>query len=232
MPKVDRNVIRFFAIQATFGLSCAAINRRCFSMTENQIKDRQALPNKAKSAPPSAPDDRDATIERLERAIAEESQHTAKLRKAAEESRFKAEILEKSYAKQLKDARLRSEVAERELADLKARMAELETAHEDAKRLLTKTRTELEFSPSDRVHLGEALASTGGTEIDQHDAESPVEKDSLTIDELMRDSNWTEDHPPVDREKEHSETQTDQDSPPEEMISPDLVFTVKGGENS
>ena len=201
-------------------------------MTENRIKDRQALPNKAKSAPPSARDDRDATIERLERAIAEESQHTAMLRKAAEESRFKAEILEKSYAKQLKDARLRSEAAERELADLKARLAELETAHEDAKRLLTKARTELEFSPSNRVQLRKTLASTDGTEIDQHDAESPVEEGSLTIDELMRDSNWAEEHPPVGREKEHSETRTDQDSPPEELISPDLVFTVEGDDNS
>lgn len=201
-------------------------------MTEDRIKDRQALPNKAKSAPPSAPDDRDAIIERLERAIAEESQHTAMLRKAAEESHFKAEILEKSYAKQLKDARLRSEAAERELADLKARMAELETAHEDAKRLLTKARTELEFSPSDRVQLRKALVSTDGTEIDQHDAESPVEEGSLTIDELMRDSNWAEEQPPVGREKEHPETQTDQDLPPEEMISADLVFTVEGDDNS
>ncbi len=201
-------------------------------MTEDLIKNRQALPNKANSAAPSASDDRDATIERLERAIAEESQHTAMLRKAAEESRFKAEILEKSYAKQLKDARLRSEAAERELADLKTRMAELETAHEDAKRLLTKARTEVEFSPSNRVHLRKALASTDGTEIDKHDAESPGEEGSLTINELMRDSNWAEEQPPVGREKVHPETQTDQDSPPEEMISPDLVFTVEGDDNS
>ena len=111
-------------------------------------------------------------------------------------------------------------------------MAELETHNEDAMRMLTKAWSELEFSLADRVQLRKAIGSTDGTEIDKHDAESPVEEGSLTIDELMRDSNWAEEQPPVGREKEHPETQTDQDLPPEEMISADLVFTVEDDDNS
>ena len=66
------------------------------------------------------------------------------LPKTVEELRFKAGILEKSYATQLEDARLHSETANRELADQQAPMAALETAHEDAMRLLAEARAELE----------------------------------------------------------------------------------------
>jgi len=206
-------------------------------MTDDQIKDRQDLPNKAEGAAPPAPDDRDAIIGRLERAVAEERQHAAMLRKTAEELRFKVGILEKSYAKQLEDARLRSETAERELADQQARMAALETAHEDAMRLLTEARTELEHIPADRGQLRNALTSTDGMQINaiaQDDAESRVEEGSQTINRLMIDSSWADERQPVGHEKEHPEAQVraDQDLPAEELVAPELVFTAKGDDDS
>ena len=202
-------------------------------MTDDHIKDHQGLPNKAKDAAPTAPDNRDAVIERLERAVAEEREHAAMLRKTAEELRFKARVLEKSYAKQLEDARMCRETAERELADQQARMAALDSAREDAMRLLAETRTELERITADRDKLRKALASTDGMQIKtiaQDNTESRAEDSLLTINRLMKDSSLAGERRPVGREKEHADAQVraGQESPSEELIAPELVFTVKG----
>ena len=71
------------------------------------------------TAPPS--DTQNLEAERLEQALAEERQHAATLRASVEDLRFKMTILEKSYAKQLADARTRAEAAEKGLAEEKAR---------------------------------------------------------------------------------------------------------------
>ena len=206
-------------------------------MTDDQIKNPQDLASKAKGAAPPAPDDRDATIERLERAVAEERQHGAMLLKTAEELRFKAGILETSYAKQLEDARLHSETAERELADQQAQMAALETAHEEAMRLLAEARAELERVSAGSDQLRKAPGPTDGMKINtiaQDDAESRAQEGSLTINKLMRDSSWADERQPGGHEKKHPEAQvlSDQDSPPEELIAPELVFTVEGDDDS
>jgi len=190
-------------------------------MADDQIKDHLRSPDKAKGAAPSDTDERDATIERLERAIVEERQHAARLRETAEELRFKAKVLETSYAKQLEDARMRSETMERELADQQARMAELDSAREDAIRLLREARAELERITADPAQSRKTLASTNGPQM-----ESPTEED-LTINTLMRDSSWVDERRRADQEKENPEAQVqaDQESPPEELIAPELVFT-------
>ena len=104
-------VNRFFATEAAFALCSAARSQRSSTMVDGKIKDAPGLSKKAKGAAAPAPDERDAAVERLERAVAEERQHATILRKTVEELRFKARILEKSYAKQLEDARLRESIA-------------------------------------------------------------------------------------------------------------------------
>ena len=101
--------------------------------------DQPASSNDTASAAPSISDERDAQIERLERDLAEERGHSATLRTTIEDLRFKADILERSYSKQLADARERGEAVERESADLRARLAELEAAYEDLKRESTES---------------------------------------------------------------------------------------------
>ncbi len=228
------NVNRFFATEAAFALCSAARSQRSSTMVDDKIKDPPGLSKKAKGAAAPAPDERDAAVERLERAVAEERQHAAMLRKTVEELRFKAGILEKSYAKQLEDARLRSEAAERELADQQARIAALETAHEDTMRLLAEARRELERTPGGRGQSRKAPASTDGVRINataHDDAESQGEECSLTINKLMKGSRWAEkERQPAGHEEDEPKEQvrTDQESTPEELIAPDLVFTVEG----
>jgi DNA repair exonuclease SbcCD ATPase subunit len=149
-----------------------------------------ASSNDAALGTPAVPDERDATIERLERAIAEERQHSAALRTTIEELRFQLDILERSYSKQLADARQRGETAEQEATDLRARVSELEAAHEQAVR---------------------------------KSAESPSRDGNLTINELIDGAAWAPERRPAGYEEDI--VRTEQDTPAEEMIAPDLVFT-------
>ncbi len=230
-------MIRFFAALAAFELCSPRTQPTKLYMTDDQNKGRQDLSSKAKDAARPAPDDRDATIERLERAVAEERQHGAMLLKTAEELRFKTGILETSYATQLEDARLRSETAERGLADQQAQMAALETAHEEALRLLAEARAELESVSADPGQLRGAPGPADRMPINtisQDDAESRAQEGSLTINKLMRDSSWADEGQPGGHKKKHPETPvlSDQDAPPEELIAPELVFTVEGDDDS
>lgn len=100
---------------------------------------QRASPNDTARSASAVSDERDATVERLERAITEERQHSATLRTTIEDLRFQLDILERSYSKQLADARQRSEAAQGQVAELQARVTELEAAHEEAVRNLAES---------------------------------------------------------------------------------------------
>src|SRR6185436_10106326 len=104
-------------------------------------KSKSPAPNAEGIALPVA-DERDTTIARLERELAEERQVSVTLRETSEQARFQLQILEKSYSKQLGDARTRADTAERDLAEKKARLAALDSG-EDTTRLLMEARSEL-----------------------------------------------------------------------------------------
>ncbi len=77
----------------------------------------QQQPRRTTAAKPHSPGStpRDATIERLERELASSAQLAQTLREALDAATFKADILEKSYAKQLADARDKRAAIEAEL---------------------------------------------------------------------------------------------------------------------
>jgi chromosome segregation ATPase len=121
-------------------------------MQSTEKKRPSEVRDDAAAAPPQT-DQRDAEVERLEQALAEERQHTATLRATVEDLRFKATILEKSYAKQLADARARAEAAERGLAEEKARLAGIDGNHENTLRILAETRGQLANVAAERDML-------------------------------------------------------------------------------
>ena len=86
-------------------------------MSANATQKSKSPAASAEGNTPSPPDERDATIARLERELADERQVSITLRETSEQARFQLQILEKSYSKQLTDARTRADTAERELAD-------------------------------------------------------------------------------------------------------------------
>jgi hypothetical protein len=200
-------------------------------MSDERTDNRRPAPKGSPPEPP-APDERDATIERLERALAEERQNSSTLRETVDGLHFKAEVLEKGYSKQLADTRLRSENAERELAELKTQLATLGTGGEETLRLLTETRAELQRMTAERDQLHKQL---GLSQRPQSKAfaklASEAPEDGGTINALMANSDWVRERQAAADGHRHAQVRAEQDTPPAEMISPDLVFTKKDTED-
>src|SRR5690606_21473349 len=104
-----------------------AIAARAVSAAKATLSAQAARASSAvagRRASADAPDDRDATIARLEQEAGAEREKTNALLATVKDLEVKLEVLERSYAKQLADARERCSAADRELAELKARLAE------------------------------------------------------------------------------------------------------------
>jgi chromosome segregation ATPase len=197
-------------------------------------------PKAAKRAAPAepAPDERDATIERLERGLAEERQHAATLRGTVEDLRFKMGILEKSYAKQLADARLRAETAERGLAEEKARLSGIDGNHENTLKLLTETRAQLANVLAERdwqrKQLAQGSRRAQEAPVPNHNAadsgKAAVSQGEGTINSLMADLSVPRERPSARPEVARlgAQARDEGQAPAEEMISPDLVFPKRG----
>ena len=130
---------------------------------DNAQHDDAAKPGAA----PRRGDKRDLEIERLERALADERANAVSLRESSDALRFQLEILERSYAKQLADARQRVDKPTKELAELKAQMAQFGLGGEDVAKILSELRADLLNVRAERNHLREQLgrpdASRGGS---------------------------------------------------------------------
>ncbi|HEY7670965.1 MAG TPA: hypothetical protein VIC71_02025 [Gammaproteobacteria bacterium] len=220
-------------------------------MLSTRKKRPSGPPEDGADAPPQAgprdaaspPDEGNAEIERLEQALAEERQHAATLRATVEDLRFKATILEKSYAKQLADARARAEAAERGLAEEKARLTGIDTNHENTLKLLTETRGQLAQVVAERDLLRKQLgAGSGGhgsstasttssrrTEpvaaYHQHPP-APAPDNELTINTLMADLSKVVEERRAGAGRPQHEKPADE-PPAEDMLSADLVFPKK-----
>jgi hypothetical protein len=195
--------------------------------------DRSAAPGAAAAAAPGTvpgaaprPDERDAAIARLERTVAEERQNAATLREANDALAFKLSILEKSYAKQLTDARLRMDTAVKELASHKVQLAELGSGGEDTVRLLAEARAELNRIKADRNFLKEQLTRGGpraGVIIGNGDDASDG---SQTINALITSAGLK---PPRERagasDNNLGQRVRAEETSSIEMLSPDLIFT-------
>jgi DNA repair exonuclease SbcCD ATPase subunit len=169
----------------------------------------------------AAPDPRDATIARLERELADERQHSAGLRTTLDQLRFKTEVLEKSSAKQLADAKLRTGSADQQLAELRQRLEAAEAGRSEDQRLLAEARTGLEQLRAERDRQARQVAAPAGLR------RSTADDAPATIDDLLSSTSSFR----VRRKAlEEAQVRAAQESPPEEMIPPDLVFTVEDNE--
>lgn len=173
---------------------------------------------------------RDARIERLERALAEEREHSAELRRAADELRFKNEVLEKSYSKQLEDARLLVESAEQSRAGLAARVAELDAARLDSIELLEQAKTEIDRLTAERNQRRRRQTSPSGPVGDREAEDLDFDPDDCSIDDLMDDDSWLRRAGPGDDTgtEEVAAGPAEAPEPGGDMIDPDLVF-ARGG---
>jgi RNase H-fold protein (predicted Holliday junction resolvase) len=169
----------------------------------------------------SVPDERDERIKQLERLLAEERANAAGLRETLDGTRFKAEILEKSYAKQLADTRERTAALEKALADERAKVAELSSELENVNEQLKETRAELDHVCADRnLKRRPAYARSGPMRYDY------VEEGG-TINELIANPTWARDRDRKEAQGHAEEQAAAPEAPAEDMLAPELVFTKK-----
>lgn len=185
--------------------------------------DRLASSSKNKRPAATAPDARDALIERLERAIADEQQKSAALRKANDELRFKLDVLEKSYAKQLEDAR-------RESAEQRSQIV---TFRDDTLRLMEETRAVLEHVAAERDRLRAELERPGAPPNGSaaRAANGEFQASEGTINELIANPAWANERKPAVVADVQANAGAEPESPSQEMIAPELVFTKDGDDD-
>jgi hypothetical protein len=201
--------------------------------TDDKPQRAAAKPGAAPAAPPPPVDERDLKIERLERALAEEKAHAVTLREGGDALRFKLEILEKSYSKQLADTRQRADGATKELATLKAQVAEFGKGGEDTLKAVSEMRAELLNITAERNQLRDQLGRPGaGGQGKSYGGRSyaprPTEESSDTINALITSAS-------LERARERDEPGDGilnarvklEQGPSEVMVSPDLIFTDK-----
>lgn len=183
----------------------------------SSVKDPRAIE--------SAPDDRDAKIERLEHILEEERQAASELRAANEALRFQLQVLEKSYAKQLEDARLQREDAERQLAAQQSQFAALDAECRETMRLLAQTRAYLKDVAEERARTRWPHAPRDGRRLGASSDGFASPHLEGTINELIADEHWR--RPPAEDVPERSPAGTDPAPEPGggELIAPELVFT-------
>jgi chromosome segregation ATPase len=186
-------------------------------------------PHKSKRGTDTPPDERDATIARLERELAQERENSTALRATGEDLRFKLEVVEKGYLKQLSDARVRRDAAEQQVADKQTRLAALDAAMDETMQLLKATHEQLERLAADHDRLCKEVARREGILV-QTTARAKDPENLLTIDDLLAAPAATRDRP---KGGGHLTAQVTApaEQPGIDMIAPDLVFTKGKGED-
>jgi len=189
-------------------------------------------PAAAATAVAAAPDERDLKIERLERALAEEKAHAVTLREGADALKFKLEILEKSYAKQLVDTRQRADAATKELTELKAKLAQYGMGGEETLKKMEDMHSELLNMTAERNKLREQLAKAdtrrGGGYGNKSEPRRPLDESSDTINSLITNAGVDpgREKPRGGDSNLNARVKLEQ-GPSEIMVSPDLIFTEK-----
>jgi chromosome segregation ATPase len=192
---------------------------------------REAAAAAAPTAAP-APDERDLKIERLERALAEEKAHAVTLREGADALKFKLEILEKSYSKQLVDTRQRADAATKELTELKAKLAHYGTGGEETLKKMEDMHSELLNMTAERNKLRDQLAKAdtrrGGGYGNKSEPRRPLDESSDTINSLITNAGIDpgRERPRSGDSNSNQRVKLEQ-GPAEVMVSPDLIFTDK-----
>ena len=168
--------------------------------------------------------ERDAKIADLERQLAEERANAATLREASDSLRFKTEILEKSYAKQLADTRAKLAGAEGALAEHKAHQVAYGADHEETVRLLKEARTELGQSKLERDQWRSQSKRSGW--VAPGAASDTSQTGEGTINQLMAAPTWlTKREAPAGGSNLEARVAAPENGPVEDMLAPELVFT-------
>ena len=183
-------------------------------------------------------------IERLERELAEQRDAAKGVREALDAATFKTEILEKSYAKQLTEARDKRAALEIELQEKDEILAGLGGPHEHTLRELSDALTVIKVLKRERDQLRKQIAQGGFRQPSERatrtsrvlaDAQADVQPDvgdtsGGTINALIANAGWAERKPAVGTGQATAQVGPEPETPQVEMLAPDLVFTANDKE--
>jgi chromosome segregation ATPase len=185
----------------------------------------------------SGPDPRDAAIEQLERELGEQRALATTLRESLDAATFKVEVLEKSYAKQLTEARDKRAALEIELEEKQQILAGLGGPHEHTLRELSDAVAVIKVLKAERDQLRKQIAQGSFRQANERQTNdrptrAPLAADEAsdgTINALIANAGWAEKKPSAGTG--HASAQVaEQVTPHEEMLAPELVFTSKDKE--
>ncbi len=181
-----------------------------------------------------------AVIEQLERELDEQRTLATTLRESLDAATFKIEILEKTYAKQLTEARDKRAVIEADLEEKNQILANLGDGHEHTLRELNDALTVIKVLKNERDKLRKQMAQGGfrppsdrptraqallGEPIQDPKMDASGDTAGETINALIANTSWAERKPEL--AAGHASAQAADEAPHAEMIAPDLVFTDK-----
>jgi hypothetical protein len=202
----------------------------------------------------SGPDSQAAVIERLERELEEQRTLATTLRESLDATTFKIEILEKSYAKQLTEARDKRAASEAELAEKEQILAGLGGGHEHTLRELSDALTVIKVLKTERDQLRKQIAQGGFRKAGQSTTKArallgedasglmPAPSDDTrggmseashddtgggTINALIANAGWAEKQKPTVGSGHANAQVVQPEAAHEEMLAPELVFTGK-----
>jgi chromosome segregation ATPase len=212
-----------------------------FAKRAKESKPEQPAEVGAGQTAESAKDSRDGVIKQLEQQLAEERKAAGAIREALDASTFKLEILEKSYAKQLAEARDKRAAIEIELKEKEQILAGLGGGHEHTLRELDDALSVIKVLKTERDQLRKQIAQGGFRQANDRQANNrptrtasaasatPAAEETSdgTINSLIANAGWAERKPAAVGAGHSSAQVSAQESPHEEMIAPDLVFTEK-----
>ncbi len=205
----------------------------------------------------SGSDDGGATIERLQRELEEQRNAAKALRESLDAVTFQKEILEKSYAKQLAEARDKRAAIEIELAEKDQILSGLGGGHEHTLRELSDALTVIKVLKKERDQLRKQIAQGGsfrqrseitkarallgdegrgmppapdGNAGDSTIAASADDTSDGTINAMIANAGWAEKKPNLGSGQATAQVGSEPEAPQEEMLAPDLVFTANDKE--
>lgn len=184
-------------------------------------------------------------IERLERELDEQRKLATSLREQLDAATFKIEILEKSYATQLAEVRDKRASVDAELQEKNEILANLGGGHEHTLRELNDALTVIKVLKAERDKLRKQIAQGGFRQpserptrarqlvddagappaVFDHSSSREDTSGGDTINAMIANAGWAEKKKPT---LSGPSTAVDQqETPHEEMLAPDLVFTEK-----
>lgn len=176
--------------------------------------------------------DRQQSLERLERALAEETRTSASLRDTLEKLQRRVEQMESSFEQRLEAAATRNQAAESRLAEQQTRLEALGQGREETMRALAEARAELGRVKVERDQLRQQLTRVEGMQTatvawpDNEPEEAGIYQSPPSLDELMASLGSIEEAAPGEHVKGHLHQRVENPGIDEsqEMIAPELVF--------